>query len=65
MSKNDDTLLEVFRQVTITILLVDAIQHIPSYAKFLKRLCTPTRKPKRISMRETIISIILSMLPHQ
>ena len=44
-SDSDDTLLEAFRQVTITIPLVDAIQHIPSYAKFLKVLCTPTRKP--------------------
>ena len=40
MSESDDTLPEAFRQVTITILLVDAIQHIPSYAKFLKGLCT-------------------------
>ena len=47
-SDSDVTLLEAFRQVTITIPLVDAIQHIPSYAKFLKGLCTPTRKPKRI-----------------
>ena len=40
-SDSDDTLLEAFRQVTITIPLVDVIQHIPSYAKFLKGLCTP------------------------
>ena len=62
---SDDTLLKAFRQVTITIPLVDAIQHIPSYAKFLKGLCTPTRKPKRIHMSETISSIMLSMLPHK
>ena len=49
-SDSDDTLLEAFRQVFITIPLVDAIQHIPSYAKFLKGLCTPTRKPKCIHM---------------
>ena len=41
MSENDDTLLEAFRQVTITIPLVDAIQHILSYAKFLKRTLHP------------------------
>ena len=64
-SDSDDTLLEAFRQVTITIPLVDAIQHIPSYAKFLKGLCTPKRKPKRIHMSETISSIMLSMLPHK
>ena len=62
-SDSDDTLLEAFRQITITIPLVDAIQHIPSYAKFLKMLSTPTRKPKRIHMSETISSIMLSTLP--
>ena len=63
MSDSDDTLIEAFRQVTITIPLVDIIQHIPSYAKFLKGLCTPTRKLKRIHMSETISSIMLSTLP--
>ena len=61
-SENDDTLLKAFRQITITIPLVDAFQHIPSDAKFLKGLCTPMRKPKRIPMSETISSIMLSML---
>ena len=64
-SDSDDILLEAFRQVTITIPLVDAIQHIPSYAKFLKILCTPTRKPKRIHMSETVSSIMLSTLPRK
>ena len=62
-SDSDDTLLETFRQVTITIPLVDVIQHIPSYAKFIKGLCTLTRKPKRIHMSETISFIMLSTLP--
>ena len=61
-SYSDDTLLEAFRQVTITIPLVDVIQHIPSYAKILKGLCTPTRKLKCIHMSETISSIMLSTL---
>ena len=43
-SDSDDTLLEAFRQVTITIPLVDAIQHIPSYAKFLKGLLHPYKE---------------------
>ena len=64
-SDSDDTLLEAFRQITITIPLVDAIQHIPSYAKFLKRLSTPMRKLKRIHMSETISSIMLSTLPRK
>ena len=57
-SDSDDTLLEAFRQVTFTIPLVDDIHHISSYAKFLKGLCTLTRKPKRIHMSETISSIM-------
>ena len=64
-SDSDDTLLEAFMQVTITIPLVDTIRHIPSYAKFVKGLCTPTRKPKRIHMSETISSIMLSTLPRK
>ena len=64
-SDSNDTLLEAFRQVTITIPLVDAIQHIPPYAKFLKGLCTPVRKPKRIHMSETISPIMLSTLPRK
>ena len=64
-SDSDDTLLEAFRHVTITIPLVDAIQHIPSYPKFLKGLCTHTRKLKRIHMSETISSIMLSTLPRK
>ena len=63
MSDSHDTLSETFGEVTITVPLVGAIQHIPSYAKFLKGLCTPTRKPKRIHMSEIISSIMLSTLP--
>ena len=36
VSETDDHLLEAFQKVTITIPLVDAIKHIPSYVKFLK-----------------------------
>ena len=42
--------------------VINAIQHIPSYTKFLKGLSTPTRKPKRIHMSKTIRSIMLSTL---
>ena len=34
--ESDDHLLDAFQKVTITIPLIDAIKHIPSYAKFLK-----------------------------
>ena len=60
---NDDHLLEANKQVEITIPLVDEVQFIPSYAKFLKGLCTPQRKPKRLQLNETMSSIILDTLP--
>jgi hypothetical protein len=37
-------ILEVFKQVQINILFLDAIQQVPSYAKFLKDLVTIKRK---------------------
>ena len=46
----EDHLLDAFKKVTITIPLVDAIKHIPSYAKFLKGICTPHRNPRRIQL---------------
>ena len=46
VSESDDHLLEAFQKVTITIPLVDAIKHIPSYAKFLKGIYTPHRSSR-------------------
>ena len=63
VSESDDHLLEAFQKVTITIPLVDAIRHIPSYAKFLKGICTPHRSPKRIRLSENISSIMMNSLP--
>ena len=34
-NESGDHLLEAFKKVTITIPLIDSIEHIPSYAKFL------------------------------
>ena len=62
VSETDDHLLEAFQKVTITIPLVDAIKHIPSYAKFLKGICTPQRSPKRIQLSENISSIMMNSL---
>ena len=39
-----EDILEVFKQVQINILFLDAIKQIPSYAKFLKDLITVKRK---------------------
>ena len=62
VSESDDHLLEAFQKVTITIPLVDAFRHIPSYAKFLKGICTPHRSPKRIQLSENISSIMMNSL---
>ena len=42
---------EMFNQVQINVPLLDAIQQVPSYAKFLKEMCTKKRKanvPKKV-----------------
>ena len=62
-SETDENLLDAFKKVTITIPLIDVIKHIPSYAKFLKGICTPHRNPKRIQLSETVSSIIMNSLP--
>ena len=62
-NESDDNILDVFKKVTITIPLIDVIKHIPSYAKFLKGICTPHRNPKRIQLSETVSSIMMNSLP--
>nr|CAN63061.1 hypothetical protein VITISV_030508 [Vitis vinifera] len=42
-SKNASEILEVLRQVKVNIPLLDMIKQVPSYAKFLKDLCTIKR----------------------
>ena len=63
VSETDDHLLEAFQKEIITIHLVDVIKYIPSYAKFLKDVCTPHRIPKRIQLSENISSIMMNSLP--
>ena len=46
VSESNDHLLEAFQEVTITIPLVDAIKHIPSYAKFLNAYAHPIKAPR-------------------
>ena len=62
-SETDDNLLDAFKKVMITIPLIEAIKYIPSYAKFLKDICTPHRNPKRIQLSETVSSIMMNSLP--
>ncbi|CAN6453582.1 unnamed protein product [Victoria cruziana] len=41
-------MLEMFRSVRINLPLLDAIQQVPAYARFLKELCTRKRKSRRV-----------------
>jgi hypothetical protein len=61
-----EDILEVFKQVQINISFLDAIQQIPSYAKFLKDLVTVKRKtnvPKKAFMTEEVSAILQCKLP--
>ncbi|XP_059658558.1 uncharacterized protein LOC132304870 [Cornus florida] len=55
--------MEIFKQVKINLPLLDAIQQIPAYAKFLKDMCTQKRRsnghvPKKVLLTEQVSSII-------
>ncbi|XP_041000084.1 uncharacterized protein LOC121246130 [Juglans microcarpa x Juglans regia] len=59
---------EMFKQVKINIPLLDAIQQVPSYAKFLKDLCTVKRKlnvKKKAFLTEQVSVLILSETPQK
>ncbi|XP_023737796.1 uncharacterized protein LOC111885792 [Lactuca sativa] len=58
--------LETFRKVQINFPLLDAIKQIPSYAKFLKDLCTNKRKFKaneKIQVNSNVSAVIQKKLP--
>jgi hypothetical protein len=61
-------MMEMFKQVKINIPLLDAIQQVPAYAKFLKDLCTQKRKsrnhiPKKVLLTEHVSSLIQHNTP--
>jgi hypothetical protein len=61
-----EDILEVFKQVQINIPFLDAIQQVPSYAKFLKDLIKVKRKtnvPKRVCLTEHVSSILQCKMP--
>ena len=63
---NHFEIYELFKQVKLNIPLLDAIKKIPSYAKFLKDLCTVKRKlgvNKEAFMTEQSTSLIRNNLP--
>ncbi|MBE2321322.1 retroviral-like aspartic protease, partial [Solirubrobacter sp. CPCC 204708] len=65
---NHAEIFELFKQVKVNIPLLDAIKQVPSYAKFLKDLCTAKRKldvHKEVFMTEQSTSLLQNTLPRK
>ena len=61
-----EKMLEMFNQVKLNVLLLDAIQQVPAYAKFLKDMCTKKRKtkvPKKVFLATNISKIMSGPIP--
>jgi len=61
-----EKILEIFKQVKVNILLLEAVEQVPSYVKFLKDLCTKKRAhqtPKKVFLAVNISEIIKSTVP--
>ncbi|KAH9658411.1 Endonuclease [Citrus sinensis] len=64
--KSTGEILEIFKQVSVNIPLLDAIKQVPSYAKFLKDLCTKKRNmhvQKKAFLTENVSSILKHKIP--
>ncbi|XP_052623570.1 uncharacterized protein LOC128128837 [Lactuca sativa] len=64
--EEENELFETFRKVQINIPLLNAFKQIPSYAKFLKDLCTKKRKLKaneKIQVNANVSAVIQKKLP--
>ena len=60
--------MNLFSQVHINIPLLNAIHHVPAYAKFLKELCTQKKEPKvpkKIMLSEDVSAVLLNQLPQK
>ena len=61
-----EKILEIFKQVKVNVPLLDAIQQVPNYAKFLKDMCTrkrTTNVPKKAFLAASVSSILNNHLP--
>ncbi|RWR80163.1 Retrotransposon gag protein [Cinnamomum micranthum f. kanehirae] len=59
-------ILDVFKEVRINIPLLDAIKQVPTYAKFLKDLCTAKRRvhvPKKAFLTEQVSAYLTQTTP--
>ncbi|KAH9724538.1 hypothetical protein KPL70_007523 [Citrus sinensis] len=64
--KSTGEILEIFKQVSVNIPLLDAIKQVPSYAKFRKDLCTKKRNihvQKKAFLTENVSSILQHKIP--
>jgi len=60
-----EKILGVFNQVRLNVPLLDAIQQVPSYAKFLKDMCTKKRKtnvPKKVFLATNISELLSNQI---
>jgi len=58
--------LEIFQQVKVNIPLLDIIKQVPTYAKFLKDLCTQkrhTQVPKNIILASGLSDVLSQSMP--
>ena len=56
-----EKMLEMSNQVKLNVSLLDVIQQVPAYAKFLKDMCTKKRKtnmPKKVFLATNISEIL-------
>ena len=59
-------IIEIFNQVKINVPLLDAIQQVSSYAKFLKDMCTKKRKtnvPMKVFLAINISELLSGPIP--
>ena len=60
-----EKILEMFNKVKLNVPLLDAIQQVPSYAKFLKDMCTKKEKtnvPKKMFLATNISEILFGLI---
>ena len=60
-----EKIFEMFNQVKINVPLLDVIQQVLSYAKFLKDMCTKKRKtnvPKKVFLATNISDLLSSFI---
>ena len=61
-----DKIIKIFNHVTINVPLLDAIQQVPSHAKFFKDMCTKKRKtniPMKVFLATNIIKLLSGLIP--